>query len=88
YGPTDYVLPLEPLADKWRSFGFAVQELNGHDVGTLRNRSDSGKRKFPQHGDLLRTAGAGAIRVDGKAAETVRLMARLWFRWKELKPAD
>jgi len=36
YGPTDYVLPLEPLADKWRSFGFAVQEVNGHDVGALR----------------------------------------------------
>ncbi len=37
YGPTDYVLPLEPLADKWRSFGFVVEELNGHDVGALRN---------------------------------------------------
>ena len=37
YGPTDYVLPLEPLADKWRSFGFAVEELNGHDVGALRD---------------------------------------------------
>ncbi len=36
YGPTDYVLPLEPLADKWRSFGFAVEELNGHDVAALR----------------------------------------------------
>jgi transketolase len=31
------VLPLEPLADKWRSFGFAVEELNGHDVGALRD---------------------------------------------------
>ena len=37
YGPTDYVLPLEPLADKWRSFGFAVEEVNGHDVGALRD---------------------------------------------------
>jgi transketolase len=43
YGPTDYVLPLEPLADKWRSFGFAVEELNGHDVGALR----SGLRLVP-----------------------------------------
>jgi transketolase len=25
------------LADKWRSFGFAVEELNGHDVGALRD---------------------------------------------------
>lgn len=36
YGPTDHVLPLEPLADKWRSFGFEVAELNGHDVTALR----------------------------------------------------
>src|SRR4051812_7723078 len=30
--------------------------------GTQRDRSDSGKRKFPQHGDLLKTAGAGLSR--------------------------
>jgi transketolase len=33
---TEETKRLEPLADKWRSFGFAVQELNGHDVGALR----------------------------------------------------
>ena len=26
---------LEPLLDKWRSFGFAVAEIDGHDVGGL-----------------------------------------------------
>jgi transketolase len=36
YGPVSEVLGLEPLADKWRSFGFAVAEVNGHDVTTLR----------------------------------------------------
>jgi len=36
YGPTDYVQPLEPLAEKWRSFGFAAVEVDGHDVGALR----------------------------------------------------
>ena len=36
YGPVDDVLPLEPLADKWRAFGFAVQEVDGHDVDALR----------------------------------------------------
>lgn len=30
-GPTEQVMPLEPLADKWRSFGWHVQEANGHD---------------------------------------------------------
>jgi len=36
YGPVDAVLPLEPLADKWRSFGFATTEVNGHSVEDLR----------------------------------------------------
>ena len=36
YGRTSEVLELEPLADKWRSFGFAVAEVDGHDVDGLR----------------------------------------------------
>jgi transketolase len=36
YARIDEVLPLEPLADKWRAFGFAVREVDGHDVGALR----------------------------------------------------
>ena len=37
YGTTREVLDLEPLADKWRSFGFEVQEVDGHDVKALEN---------------------------------------------------
>jgi transketolase len=29
------VLPLEPFADKWRSFRWAVREVDGHDVAAL-----------------------------------------------------
>jgi transketolase len=36
YGPTVEVLDMEPLADKWHSFGFAVRETDGHDVTSLR----------------------------------------------------
>jgi len=35
YGPLREVLNLEPLAEKWRSFGFAVEEVDGHDIGAL-----------------------------------------------------
>jgi len=35
YGPTREVLDLEPLADKWISFGFEVEEVDGHDVQAL-----------------------------------------------------
>lgn len=34
-GPTAEILELEPLADKWRAFGFDVVELDGHDVAAL-----------------------------------------------------
>lgn len=36
YGSTAAVLDLEPFADKWRSFGFAAAEVDGHDVHALR----------------------------------------------------
>ncbi len=35
-GPTREVTDLEPLADKWTSFGFKTQEIDGHDVAELR----------------------------------------------------
>jgi transketolase len=35
-GPTQEILPLEPLADKLRAFGFAVGEVDGHDIAALR----------------------------------------------------
>jgi len=37
YGATSEVMNLEPLADKWRSFGFQVMEANGHDVDDLKS---------------------------------------------------
>ncbi len=36
YGSTAEVQNLEPFADKWRSFGFAVREVDGHDIAALR----------------------------------------------------
>jgi transketolase len=34
-GPTEQTSALEPLADKWRSFGWAVREADGHDLDAL-----------------------------------------------------
>ncbi len=36
YGATKTVLNLEPLKDKWKSFGFYVKEIDGHNVSHLR----------------------------------------------------
>ena len=32
---TENTMHLEPLADKWRAFGWFVQEVDGHDYGAL-----------------------------------------------------
>jgi transketolase len=34
-GHTEDICPLEPLADRWRAFGWAVREVDGHDQGAL-----------------------------------------------------
>ncbi len=31
-GPVSQVMPIEPLADKWRAFGWHVIEIDGHDL--------------------------------------------------------
>lgn len=34
-GAVDDIMPLDPVADKWRSFGWDVWEVNGHDIPSL-----------------------------------------------------
>ncbi|MEZ4767800.1 MAG: transketolase [Caldilineales bacterium] len=40
-GPTENVNPLEPLADKFRAFGYAVRELDGNDTQALMDAFSS-----------------------------------------------
>ncbi|MFC1824521.1 transketolase, partial [Thermodesulfobacteriota bacterium] len=37
YSSTYNVLDLEPFAEKWRCFGFAVEEVDGHDITGLQS---------------------------------------------------
>lgn len=34
-GETEDISPLEPLAERWRSFGWSVREVDGHDLDVL-----------------------------------------------------
>ena len=34
-GPIESVTTIEPIADKWRAFGWHVAEVDGHDVKAL-----------------------------------------------------
>ena len=42
--PVKDTLELEPLADKWRAFGWTVTEVDGHDIPALLAAFDSGLR--------------------------------------------
>ena len=37
YATTMEVQDMEPFADKWRAFGFAAKEIDGHDVKVLKD---------------------------------------------------
>jgi transketolase len=37
FGTVKEVLDLEPLAQKWRAFGWAVREINGHDLEQIED---------------------------------------------------
>lgn len=40
-GAVHDIMPLEPLVDKWRAFGFAVIEINGHNLGQVLDALDT-----------------------------------------------
>ena len=51
-GPTDQVMSLKPIAEKWRAFGWHVIEINGHDFSQIltayreaRSLQESGNTK-------------------------------------------
>jgi transketolase len=39
-GATNEILGIEPFADKWRAFGWAVREIDGHDIGEVMDALD------------------------------------------------
>jgi transketolase len=40
-GKTEDIMALEPFADKWRAFGFNVQEIDGHDFDQICGALDT-----------------------------------------------
>ncbi|HET7584972.1 MAG TPA: transketolase [Gemmatimonadaceae bacterium] len=45
-GFTEDVMPLEPLADKWRAWNWHVLEINGHDIVAIAQAFDMAKTIF------------------------------------------
>ena len=48
FGRTEEILALEPLSDKWESFGWGVREIDGHDcekITTILNKAPFKKNR-------------------------------------------
>ncbi len=41
---TSQVMELEPLAQKWRAFGWRVLEIDGHDIGQVLSSLEKARR--------------------------------------------
>lgn len=70
YGPTHEVLDLEPFARKWKAFGFAVTEVNGHNVKHLQRafRKALDKPKKPHVVICHTTKGRGIPMIENNAS--------------------
>lgn len=42
-GFVDSVMPIEPIADKWRAFGWHALEVDGHNVGEILRACDAAR---------------------------------------------
>jgi transketolase len=47
-GDTEDVMPLEPLSDKWRSFGWQVLEIDGHNISSIIDAASAARATTDQ----------------------------------------
>jgi transketolase len=68
-GPVHDIMPLEPFADKWRSFGWAVLEVNGHDVRQVLDALDASREVHDRPAVILArtTKGKGVSYMENDA---------------------
>lgn len=52
-GATADVMPIEPLADRWRAFGWHVQEIDGHNVAEVLSALDRADEVHAQPAAIL-----------------------------------
>ncbi|MFQ5432489.1 MAG: transketolase [Nitrospinota bacterium] len=45
-GPLDVIMNIKPAADKWRAFGWHVQEIDGHDFAQILEAVDNAKKEM------------------------------------------
>ena len=81
YGTTYEIQDLEPLANKWSSFGFSVRETDGHDVPALK------RALLEAPYDSARPSLLICHTVKGKGMRTTEHNAE-WHHKAKLKPEE
>ncbi|NPV08572.1 MAG: transketolase [Anaerolineae bacterium] len=69
-GPVHEILPLEPLVDKWRAFGWATVEIDGHNVRQILEALDLAANIHDRPTMIVAhtTKGRGCSFMEGKSA--------------------
>ena len=62
-GFTEDIMPLEPLKAKWESFGWHVQEVNGHDMDAINDAINEAKAVFNKPSMII------ALTIPGKGVD-------------------
>jgi len=67
-GTSDDVLPMEPLADKLRSFGWNVAEIDGNDIMAVLDACDAAKKSMDRPTAIIAktVSGKGIQFMEGK----------------------
>jgi transketolase len=68
-GPVHEIMPLEPFAEKWRSFNFGVLEIDGHNIRQVLDALDMAKEIHGQPTVIIAhtTKGKGVSFMENKA---------------------
>ncbi|HVM90552.1 MAG TPA: transketolase [Verrucomicrobiae bacterium] len=77
-GFTEQIMPLEPLADKWRSFNWHVIEIDGHNIRQFIDAADEAKAVFEKPTVIL------AHTIPGKGVSFMENK----FEWHGKPPND
>jgi transketolase len=69
-GPTEQIMSIEPLASKWKAFGWHVIEINGHNVREIINAVNKAKEVKGEPTVIIAhtVKGKGVSFMEGSAA--------------------
>jgi transketolase len=76
-GMTEDVMPLEPLADKWRSFNWHVIEIDGHNFNQIVDAVNEAKAVYEKPTVII------AHTIPGKGIKEIEFD----FRWHGVPPS-